>query len=104
MHYGDRRQTKASEIQIIIYKHGTSLKSKFDYQICSVYKCKHVHPHNLVKLYYQFELMFTEILKKIDAEHFYLFTLSFDGYDVKHKSHKKISKADFKKDPLLGLH
>lgn len=111
MHYGDPEQLKEAILQVVIYKHldlttefAKSVKDLFDYEICSIYNCKHMDMYVIHEFWDNFDEEFAIDLKNLKEEKFYLVTLTMNKRKLKWTGVTEVTDKMFKKDPFLGLH
>lgn len=103
MHYYDDKHIKKASIKLVVYQHeGTPS----EWQICSIFECKHVSIHELTKLGYIFKYQHASALKTLKKETFYLINMSYNSSVgiLFIDSVSEITESDMKKNPLLGLH
>ena len=88
MHYEDLEAIENGKLVIVIYKHGTSKKDKYDYQISSIKRCEYVNPFLLFQLFKKTNKYFKDVLKNETVEHYYEIEITIlDGYskfDIKY--------------------
>ena len=81
MHYNDKEAIEKSKLVIVVYKHGTSKKNKFDYQISSIKRCEYINPFRLLRIFRKTNKYFKDVLKNEIEEHYYEIEITIlDGY------------------------
>lgn len=102
MHYYDHDHIKNASVKLVIYHHeGTPS----EWQICSIFECKHFNISTLAELGYTFQYKYEPFLKVLLPETFYLVCMKYNEFsDLVIDSFEEITESDMKKNPLLGLH
>ncbi len=81
MHYGDKEQLDENKLVVIVYKHGTNKKDKFDYELSSIQKCQYFPKALLKKILNKSNKTFKKVLKEEKEEEWYEIEIkSTDGY------------------------
>jgi hypothetical protein len=71
MHYGDPKQLKSEQLEIIVYKHETMKHGVFDYHLTSIKKCRNFDPTTLRFLIEHSNKYFSKVLRKYKKECYY---------------------------------
>ncbi len=107
----DSKQLKEAILQIVIYKHldlttefAKCVDDLFRYEICSIYKCKHMDMYVIHEFWDNFDKDFKKELKKLKEEKFYLVTLTIGKKKLKWMKATEVTDEMMKQDQLLGLH
>lgn len=114
MHYGDKEQLEISELEIIVYKHGTETKEKTEngmwtedsvyYEICSIRKCCFFNPWTLSRMIQNGYKFFNDIMNDLPFEESYLLKIKdIDGYGEIAIDAKKINPYN-NPDKTVFLH
>ena len=81
MHYGDKEQIENNVLVLVVYKHSTSRKNSFEYELSAIHDCKMFPVRLLNKILSEPKKCLGKYFKDKEAECWYKATIkSTDGF------------------------
>jgi len=94
MHYRDKEHLENNEIVLVVYKHVTPKKGKFNYDVTSLQSCKNFSPNTLRQILKNPNKFFKKHFNKFMYEEFYETTIIETDDTIKIVSTENVSKSN----------